>query len=69
MGGIAPFRPNTEDGTIYGAARTPAPRDGGGPRGVERRRAAIEYLRQNMHELRPVENGQRSPGAARTVRG
>jgi len=24
-----------------------------GTRGQERRRAAIEYLRQNMHELRP----------------
>jgi DNA-binding CsgD family transcriptional regulator len=27
--------------------------DGEGSRGAERRRAAIEYLRQNMHELRP----------------
>jgi DNA-binding CsgD family transcriptional regulator len=54
---------------VIPAVRTAAPRDGGVPRGVERRRGAIEYLRQNMHELRPYEIGQRSPGDARTVRG
>jgi hypothetical protein len=26
----------------------------GSPRGQEKRRAAVEYLRQNMHELRPM---------------
>jgi DNA-binding NarL/FixJ family response regulator len=37
-----------------------APRDGGeGKRGVEKRRSAIEYLRQNMHELRPTERWER----------
>ena len=51
------------------AAKKPAPIDGGTTRGVERRRAAIEYLRQNMHELRPVENVARSPGAANGARG
>jgi hypothetical protein len=74
--GLSPETVHTSWRSIYErlshvvpAAKTPAPRDGGGPRGVERRRGAIEYLRQNMHELRPYENGQRSPGAARTVRG
>jgi DNA-binding CsgD family transcriptional regulator len=54
---------------VIPAVRTAAPRDGGVPRGVERRRGAIEYLRQNMHELRPVEHGARSHGAAPAARG
>jgi len=50
-------------------AKTPPPRDStGSTRGVERRRAAIEYLRQNMHELRPVGNGSHSAGAKLAVR-
>lgn len=53
---------------VIPTARTPAPRDSGAPRGVERRRAAIEFLRQNMHELRPFENGARSPNAAHAAR-
>ena len=45
-----------------------AKRGAGTPRGVERRRLAIEYLRQNLHELRPFANGARrplGPGGAR----
>ena len=53
---------------VVPAARTAAPGDAGAPRGVERRRAAIEYLRQNMHELRPFESGSRSPGLALAAR-
>jgi DNA-binding CsgD family transcriptional regulator len=30
-----------------------------GKRGAEKRRSAIEYLRQNMHELRPIERAAR----------
>ena len=46
-----------------------APRDGeDGKRGAEKRRVAIEYLRQNMHELRPNERADRAPPAARAAR-
>ncbi len=44
--------------------KTGTARDSGATRGIERRRVALEYLRQNMHELRPVESGSRHAGAA-----
>lgn len=43
-------------------------RDGGATRGLEKRRIAIEYLRQNMHELRPAVNGSPHPFATRAAR-
>ena len=46
-----------------------APREAeDGKRGAEKRRVAIEYLRQNMHELRPGERVDRSPPATRAAR-
>ena len=46
-----------------------APREGeDARRGAEKRRGAIEYLRQNMHELRPSERAERAAPGARTAR-
>jgi hypothetical protein len=47
----------------------PAHRDAeDGKRGTEKRRNAIEYLRQNMHELRPAERAERRVAAALPAR-
>ena len=46
----------------------PAHRDAeDGKRGTEKRRSAIEYLRQNMHELRPAERIERRAVAPQPV--
>jgi DNA-binding CsgD family transcriptional regulator len=74
--GLSPETVHTRWRSIYErlshvmpAAPAPAARDGAATRGVERRRAAIEFLRQNMHELRPVESSPRSAGAMQGARG
>ena len=38
-------------------------------RGLEKRRVAIEYLRQNLHELRPSLPAARRPSGPRPARG
>jgi len=43
-------------------------RDGAATRGLEKRRVAIEYLRQNMHELRPLPPMARGSGGGRVHR-
>lgn len=42
---------------------------GGETRGLEKRRLAIEYLRQNLHELRPLPAVTRGPRPGREPRG
>ena len=44
------------------------PRGGSATRGLEKRRVAIEYLRQNMHELRPLPALPRHAGSSRALR-
>jgi len=41
-------------GHVLGGADAPASRGDALARGLEKRRVAIEYLRQNLHELRPA---------------
>lgn len=41
-------------GNVLAAAESPAQRRDEPSRGLEKRRIAIEYLRQNLHELRPA---------------
>jgi hypothetical protein len=44
-------------------------RGGEDKRGLEKRRQAIEYLRQNMHELRPLPVATRGARTGGTPRG
>jgi hypothetical protein len=45
---------------------TPSPTADDASRGLEKRRVAIEYLRQNMHELRPTLAATRRGSSAAT---
>jgi DNA-binding CsgD family transcriptional regulator len=45
---------------VLADVETPAHQPDDGARGLEKRRVAIEYLRQNMHELRPTIRSSRS---------
>jgi DNA-binding CsgD family transcriptional regulator len=44
---------------VLPAVKAPVPGSDAAPRGLEKRRVAIEYLRQNMHELRPTASSRR----------
>jgi DNA-binding CsgD family transcriptional regulator len=49
--------------SVLGVLDAQTRRPGSGARGYEKRRVAVEYLRQNLHELRPsLATAQRGPG-------